>query len=101
CIWRGEIGMKRNVICVFGLVLWCLLACTVLSQKIEEQMTVGVVLTYLEEKEIGRGVVQHVLPGDCLISDENGFHLYRAEEGAGWDTGIHLQEEQVEVYEYD
>lgn len=93
--------MKRNVICVSALVLWCLLACTVLSQKIEKQMTVGVVLTYLEEKEIGRGVVQHVLPGDCLISDENGFHLYRAEEGAGWDTGTHLQEEQVEVYEYD
>ena len=56
--------MKRNVICVSALVLWCLLACTVLSQKIEEQMTVGVVLTYLEEKELGRGVVQRVLPGD-------------------------------------
>ena len=93
--------MKRNVICVSAMVLWCLLACTVLSQKIEEQMTVGVVLTYLEEKELGRGVVQRVLPGDCLISDENGFHLYRTEEGAGWDTGTRLQEEQVEVYEYD
>lgn len=93
--------MKRNVICVSALVLWCLLACTVLSKKIENLMTVRVVLTYMEEKESEKGVVQRVLPGDCLIFDENSFHLCRVEEGEGWDIGTRLQKEQMEVYKYD
>lgn len=76
--------MKRNVICVFSLVLWCLLGCTVLSGKVEEQMTVKMIGTELKEERLEGGVVQMTLPGDCLITDENGFHLYCTEaEKAG------------------
>ncbi len=93
--------MKRNVICIFSLVLWCLLGCTVLSEKIEEQMTVSNVAVELEETYLEGGVVQMTLPGDCLISDENGLHLYRTEKGEGWDTGNRLREIEPEMYWYD
>lgn len=93
--------MKRNVICVFSLVLWCLLGCTLLSEKMEEQMTVRSVSVKLEEEHLEGGVVQLSLPGDCLISDENGLHLYQSEKGEGWDTGNRLREIGTEMYWYD
>ncbi len=74
--------MKKSVICFFSLVLYLLLACLLLSLKIESEMMTLVKISERENKGSSFGFKQSV-----LISDEEGKHLYEVIEGSGWDTG--------------
>lgn len=86
--------MKKNVLCVFSLLLYILVACTLVSQKIETEMT-----TLAEVREVdftkfsGKNVeISWVVlfegPGDAAYN----FYLYEVVDGTGWESGLRLQE---------
>ncbi len=81
--------MKRRVLCACALVVWVLVACTVLSVKIEDLMTPRVRF---------RSVEGGTLPVDALFWDEEGMHLYWASEGTGWESGTRVREEAADRY---
>ncbi len=74
--------MKKRVICFFSLILYLLLACLLLSVKIESEMMPQVIINERKNRGNGFGFNQSV-----LISDEDGRHLYEVVNGSGWDSG--------------
>jgi hypothetical protein len=72
--------MKKKVFCGFLLIVWLLAVCTILSENIERQMTAKVTRIFANSKTLE-------LPVDALFWDENGIHLYKIEEGSGWNYG--------------
>ena len=84
--------MKRKVVCVGILVFWGLVVCTILSVRIEEQMTIQAVKAEAKEEKIEPGYSRLTIPADALIQDENGTHLYFAETGDGWEEGNRVVE---------
>ncbi len=88
--------MKRSVLCIFSLVLYLLLACTMLSAKIEEEMMPQVEVKTLKYK----GTALSFSP-DVLFHDEQGDHFYHAADGSGWESGLRIQEFMPAQYYYD
>ncbi len=80
--------MKKRVLCLFSLVLFLLVACTLLSLKIEEEMTTLVQV----EKRTPTSPSTVYITQRALYSDEEGDHLYEIREGTGWDTGLRIYE---------
>lgn len=83
--------MKKKALLIFTLIFWLVAACTFLSIKVEEEMIPRVISV-----EPDRGMSwdsEPTLPGDCLIEDENGLHLYSIYEGTGWEAGTRVAEE--------
>ncbi len=68
--------MKRRVLCIFVLILWGLVFCTMLSVRIEQHMIPEVVLTQADESEPSPHIAL-----DSLFFDDTGMHLYRPREG--------------------
>lgn len=84
--------MKKKALLVFILIFWLVGACTFLDMKVEEEM-----IPQVTAIEPDRGLSwdsDPTLPGDCLIEDENGLHLYKIYEGTGWEAGTRVSEEQ-------
>lgn len=67
--------MKRRVLCIFVLILWGLVFCTMLSVRIEQLMIPEVVLTQADESELSPHIAL-----DSLFFDDTGMHLYRPRE---------------------
>ncbi|MBQ8313327.1 MAG: hypothetical protein IJX84_09010 [Clostridia bacterium] len=88
--------MKRSVLCIFSLVLYLLLACTMLSAKIEEEMMPQVEAKTLKYK----GTTLSFSP-DVLFHDEQGDHFYHAANGSGWESGLRIREFMPAQYYYD
>lgn len=88
--------MKRSVLCIFPLVLYLLLACTMLSAKIEEEMMPQVEAKTLKYK----GTTLSFSP-DVLFHDEQGDHFYHAANGSGWESGLRIREFMPAQYYYD
>lgn len=88
--------MKRSVLCIFSLVLYLLLACTMLSVKIEEEMMPQVEVKTLKYK----GTALSFSP-DVLFHDEQGDHFYHAANGSGWESGLRIREFMPAQYYYD
>lgn len=81
---------KRKVMCIFSLVLYLLAACTILSDKIEEEMTTLVrVEKKTSSKRTGRSIT---LESRSIFIDEEGNHLYEVKEGSGWKNGLRIYE---------
>lgn len=78
--------MKKKALLLFTLIFWLAGACTFLSIKVEEEMIPQVTATETDR-------YTGTLPGDCLIEDENGVHLYKIYEGTGWEAGTRVTEE--------
>lgn len=85
--------MKRRVLCIFVLILWGLVFCTMLSVRIEQLMIPEVVLTQADESEPSPHIAL-----DSLFFDDMGMHLYRPREGTGWETGTRIYEEEINNY---
>lgn len=85
--------MKRRVLCIFVLILWGLVFCTLLSVRIEQLMIPEVVLTQADESEPSPHIAL-----DSLFFDDTGMHLYRPREGTGWETGTRIYEEEINNY---
>lgn len=78
--------MKKKVICLFSLILYLLLACTLLSAWIEaEMMTQAKVRTLKSKGNI-------TLQLSSLFDDASGSHLYEVIDGTGWSGGLRVHE---------
>lgn len=88
--------MKKRVICIFSLILYLLLACGVLSVKIEGEMTTQAKVV----KRQNRGESFSINPS-VLFSDEEGEYLYDVIEGTGWDSGLRARELPSESWYMD
>lgn len=91
--------MKRKVLCVFSLILFLLIFCTFLSQKIEVEMLTQVELKTINGSKIYMGDIS--LPIDALFRDEFQVHLYEVVEGTGWESGTRIQEIDNKIYTVD
>ena len=75
--------MRRHIVFSFIFVFWSLAVCTVLSAKIEEQMTAQVAKVEAEDK---------LLPMDVLFEEEDGVHLYIVVKSEGLEKGRRVAE---------
>ncbi len=83
-------NMKRRILCLFSLVLYLMAACTILSAKIEEEMTT---LVQIERKTSSKRTGRSMeLNSRSLFIDETGDHLYEVKEGTGWEIGLRAYE---------
>lgn len=81
------------MIFVFIFTIWGLLVCTVLSIKIEEQMTTQVVAVEGERFEGSNGFTYARLPENIFFYDEDGTpHVYEILDGNGWELGKRAHE---------
>lgn len=84
--------MNKKMIRIFSLVLYLLLACTLLSGKIQEEMTILVKGAYkTASKSTGRDVTidwRSVYTEWNEDEQQYGDHLYEVREGTGWDQGL-------------
>lgn len=79
--------MKKTVLCVFTLIFYLLVVCSIFSQKIEIEMLTQVEI--IARKSIGSTLQ---FPLTMLFLDEDGEHFYEVAEGSGWDSGLRSQE---------
>lgn len=86
--------MKIKSLLLFALLFWLLGVCTVLSGKIQEEMTPQVTTIQASPQQISDPNSKMKLPLGCLQEDENGMHLYRLSEGSGWEAGTFVEEVQ-------
>lgn len=78
--------MKRKVLCIFSLILYLLVVCTMLSGKIEKEMAT---LVQVEKRTSGKSADQAMtLNIRAVFTDSEGDHLYEVREGDGWDSGL-------------
>lgn len=89
--------MKKKALFIFILIFWMLVACTMLSVKVEEQMIPQV--TTVEASQSYSSDSKPELPLDCLLFDDYGMHLYSTYEGSGWEAGTRVKEEEPGSYE--
>ena len=78
---------KKNVIRVFSLILYLLVACTILSNWIEEQMVTEVKISERQNRGDSFGFSQ-----SALFADDEGEHLYEMVDGTGWSSGLRARE---------
>lgn len=80
--------MNKKVICVFSLILYLLVAATLLSTKVQEEMTT---LVKVESRAFSRenGGIMSV-SWRAIYTDSNGDHLYEVREGTGGQTGLRV-----------
>lgn len=91
--------MKRRSLCVIGLMIYVLIACTMLSLKIEKEMLTQVEVLKVKDKGIWGQSVS--ISQTALFEDERGKHLYELVEGSGWESGLRVREIPQDSYELD
>jgi len=82
--------MKKKVLCIFSLVLYLLVACTILSVKIEDEMMTEI-YTYRKSNR-GFSAGPAALPMNLLYQVDYQNHVYHLKEGTGWNTGMRVEE---------
>ena len=89
--------MKRRKICICQFVLYGLVVCLLLSQKIQMEMTTRVVLRPVIITSKSTGIF--TLSLDCIYQQENQASLLKLEEGSGWADGprVRLVEDSYTV----
>ncbi len=74
--------MKKRLLCVFLLLAYLLVSCTLLSLKIEKLMINQVYIVRLPDFQL------HI-PAEARIPEENGMtYVYEAVDGIGWEYGF-------------
>ena len=84
--------MKRRVLCIFVLILWGLVFCTMLSVRIEQLM----IPEWCSRKRMKANLPAHRARLPFLR--RYGHALYRPREGTGWETGTRIYEEEINNY---
>ena len=79
--------MKKTVLCIFSLVLFLLVACTILCAEIEDTM-----MTHAIIKQESGNEFEVKLQPSSIFEDMMGTHLYEMTEGVGWNTGLRAVE---------
>ncbi|MDO5154100.1 MAG: hypothetical protein Q4D50_12200 [Eubacteriales bacterium] len=92
--------MKKNVLYVFSLLLYILVVCTLVSQKIETEMTTLAEVREVDFTKLAGQSLQFswtVLFDDGHEGEGDGdvmwnLYLYEVIDGTGWESGLRLQE---------
>ena len=79
--------MKKTVLCIFSLVAYLLVACTILCAEIEDTMMTHAII----KQESGMEFEIKLQPSS-IFEDMMGTHLYEMTEGVGWNTGLRAVE---------
>ena len=79
--------MKKTVLCIFSLVAYLLVACTILCAEIEDTMMTHAII----KQESGMEFEIKLQPSS-IFEDMMGTHLYEMTEGVGWNTGLRAAE---------
>ena len=79
--------MKKTVLCIFSLILFLLVACTILCAEIEDTMMTHAII----KQESGNEFTINLQPSS-IFEDMMGTHLYEMTEGVGWNTGLRATE---------
>ena len=79
--------MKKTVLCIFSLVLFLLVACTILNAEIEDTMMTHAIV----KQESGMEFEINLQPSS-IFKDIEGNHLYEMTEGVGWNIGLRAAE---------
>ena len=85
--------MKKTVLCIFSLVLFLLMACTILNAEIEDTM-----MTHAIVKQESGMEFEVKLQPSSIFEDMMGTHLYELVEGVGWNTGLRASEVPESYY---
>lgn len=82
--------MNKKVICAFSLILYLLVAATLFSTKVQEEMTT---LVKIESRTFNRenGCIMSI-GWRSIYTDSYGDHLYEVREGTGGQTGLRVSE---------
>lgn len=75
-------SMKKKALCIFSLILYLLVACTIVSHWIEDQMMTQVTISERKNRGDSFSFKQAV-----LFADDQGKHLYEMIDGTGWNSG--------------
>lgn len=88
--------MKKNVIAAISLGLYLLLGCTILSSKIQEEMTILVTGNHkISSKKTGQDMTIDWRAIYTRQDAETGYyidHLYEVREGEGWEQGLRCRD---------
>lgn len=81
--------MKKKAFCLIAGLLYVLALCTVLSRKIEVEMTPQVFV-----RAVGKNITRSVeLPAESLLyDDQKACHLFEIQKGTGWKSGLRAAE---------
>ena len=85
--------MKKTVLCIFSLILFLLVACTILNAEIEDTMMTHAIV----KQESGNEFTINLQPSS-IFEDMMGTHLYELTEGVGWNTGLRAAEVPESYY---
>ena len=85
--------MKKTVLCIFSLILFLLVACTILNAEIEDTMMTHAIV----KQESGMEFEINLQPSS-IFEDMKGKHLYELTEGVGWNTGLRASEVPESYY---
>lgn len=85
-------SMKKSILRIFSLIVYLLLACLILSRKIEQEMMTQVEV--YTAKAIGIAGSRITLPARILFEGESAtdLRLYEVVDGTGWEVGPRLRE---------
>lgn len=86
--------MKRRVLCVFSVILFFLIFCTLLTPTIEREMQ-----TLVEVKQVHEALkmYNHTMPARS-VDWPDGHKLYQVIQGKGWNTGDRIEEVAEHAY---
>lgn len=83
--------MKKQALCFGSLILYILIACTIVSAWIEATMMTQVEQGPVNTKAAHEAVTRE-LPLRSLFADQEGLHLYEIYDGTGWESGKRIRE---------
>lgn len=83
--------MKKQALCFGSLILYILIACTIVSAWIEAAMMTRAEQGPVNTKAAHEAVTRE-LPLRSLFADREGLHLYEIYDGTGWESGKRIRE---------
>lgn len=76
---------KKRVVYIFSLILYLLIVCTVVSQKIETEMRTQAEVSARRHYRVGENAFS--VSEDAVFRAEDGIYLYEVVDGNGWTEG--------------
>ena len=83
--------MKKQALCFGSLILYILIACTIVSAWIEATMMTQVEQGPVNTKAAHEAVTRE-LPLRSRFAEQEGLHLYEIYDGTGWESGKRIRE---------
>ena len=93
-MWEVKNSMKRKVICIFSLILFFLIFCTLLTPSIQREMRTEVQIRGIYET---LKMYNHTIP-KMALSWPDGPKVYQVIQGKGWNTGDRIEEVSPDAY---